>query len=202
MADSLHGLLSWLTNLPPVLLYAILGAAAALENIVPPIPADVVVVFGGLLAARGGASVWLVFAAVWACNVGGALAVYFAGRRFGAGFFAGRWGKAILRPNQLHRLGEFYRRYGLAIIFVSRFLPMFRAVVPVFAGVSGVGFFRTAVPVAAASGLWYGMLVYLGSVAGRNLEQILEGLSSAGRWLWLVALVVGAAVGWWWWRSR
>ena len=64
MVEGILGrLLDWLAGAHPVVVYAVLGAAAALENIIPPIPADVVVLFGGLLAGRGGADPWLVFAA-------------------------------------------------------------------------------------------------------------------------------------------
>lgn len=191
-----------LESAPEAVVYLVLGAAAALENVVPPIPADVVILFGGLLAGRGVARVEFVFLAVWACNVGGALGVYLVGRVYGPAFFQGRWGRLILRPGQVARLNAFYRRFGFGVIFVSRFLPMFRAVVPVFAGVAGIGFLRTAIPMAVASGLWYGLIVWIGATAGRNWEEIVGVLDSAGRWLWLVALVAAAGVARWWWRSR
>jgi len=202
LTGSVERLLEWLSAAPAAVVYLVLGLAAALENIIPPIPADVVVLFGGVVAGQGVANVWLVFVAVWLCNVGSAMLVYFLGRRYGDAFFAGRWGRLLLQPHQVEQLDRFYTRYGVRVIFISRFLPMFRAVVPVFAGVSGLGFWRTALPMAAASGLWYGMIVYLGAVAGRNWREILQTLSEAGRWLWIVAAVIAAGVVWWWWRSR
>lgn len=202
LAELLDAALTWLSRAPAGLVYSVLGLAAALENLVPPIPADVVVLFGSLLAARGGARVELVFLAVWLCNVGGAMLVYFLGRRYGAAFFQGRLGALLLRPAQLSSLSRFYQRWGFGVIFVSRFLPMFRAVVPVFAGVSGVGPVRTGLPMAVASALWYGTLVYLGSAAGRNWEQLVALLDSASRWLWIGAALLALGVAWWWRRSR
>lgn len=202
MNGSLVELLDRLAAAPAAVIYLVLGLAAALENLIPPIPADVVVLFGGLLAGRGGASVGLVFLAVWLSNVGGALLVYGIGRRFGVRFFQGRWGQLLLRPRQLERLNHVYRRYGFGVILISRFLPMFRAVVPVFAGVAGLGFWRTAVPMALASAAWYGGIVYLGSVAGRNWEAIVEQVNSAGRWLWLAAALVAVLVAACWWKTR
>ena len=202
MTGSVERLLEWLSGAPAALVYLSLALAAALENIIPPIPADVVVLFGGVVAGQGVANVWLVFLTVWIANVAGALLVYGFGLRYGESFFAGRWGRLLLQPHQLEQLDDFYRRYGVRVIFVSRFLPMFRAVVPVFAGVSRLGFWRTALPMAAASGLWYGTIVYLGAAAGRNWREILDALSSAGRWLWIVALLVAAGVGLWWLRTR
>jgi membrane protein DedA with SNARE-associated domain len=79
---------------------------------------------------------------------------------------------------------------------------MFRAVVPVFAGTTGVGFVRSAIPMAAASAAWYGAIVYIGSTAGRNWEQLRAGMESSGRWLFIAAAVLVAIVVWWWWKSR
>lgn len=202
MSQWLVGLMDRLAAAPEVVVYLVLGLAAALENLIPPIPADVVVLFGGLLAGRGAASVGGVFLAVWLSNVGGALLVYALGRRFGASFFQGRWGRLLLRPGQVQRLNNVYRRFGFGVILISRFLPMFRAVVPVFAGVAQLGFWRTAIPMALASAAWYGTIVYLGAVAGRNFEAIAAQLDAAGRWLWIAAglVAVVAAVGWW--RTR
>ena len=202
LAEGLRALLAWLLAAPAAVVYLVLGLFATLENLVPPVPADVVVLFGSVLAARGGARLELVFLVVWLCNDAGAMIVYFVGRHYGAAFFEGRWGRLLLKPGQVESLSGFYQRWGFWVIFVSRFLPMFRAVVPVFAGVAGVGVARAALPIAGASALWYGFLVYLGSAAGRNWEELLAGLESASRWLWLLALAVGVGVAAWWWRSR
>lgn len=191
-----------MTQLPELLIYVVVGLFAAVENVFPPVPADVVALFGGFLAGNGAASPWIAFLVVWLCNVAGALLVYWIGRRYGERFFDTRVGRLVLQPHQLRRLDAFYRRRGTVVIFVSRFLPMFRAVVPAFAGMSGLGWGKTAVPILVASGLWYGLVVYVGATAGENWEQIRAALEDAGRWIYLVALALAAGVAWLWWRSR
>ena len=49
----MSGILDWLETLPVAALYAALAIIAAIENIIPPVPADTVVAFGSFLAARG-----------------------------------------------------------------------------------------------------------------------------------------------------
>lgn len=202
MPGWLQSVLDWLLRIPEGLLLLILGLAAALENIIPPIPADVIILFGGFLAGQGVVSPWLAFAVVWVGNVGGALLVYAVGRTYGPGFFSGRIGGYLLKPRQLASLSDFYRRFGFAVIFVSRFTPVFRALVPVFAGVSHVGFFRTAIPIAVASAIWYGTLLYLGAAAGQNWQQIAGAVEESGRWLWLGAGLAALLLAVWWKRSR
>lgn len=202
MTSLVDWLLGLMLGLPEQLIYLVVGAFALVENVFPPVPADVVALFGGFLAGQGAAHAWGVFLVVWISNVLGALFVYWVGRTYGARFFATHWGGYLLRPHQLRRLDAFYRRRGTVVIFVSRFLPMFRAVVPAFAGMSGIGWIRAALPIAVASGLWYGLVVYLGATAGRNWEAIREALDSAGRWVYVVALLLLVPVARLWWKSR
>jgi membrane protein DedA with SNARE-associated domain len=186
----------------PTLVYLFIAAGAAVENVVPPIPADTFVLLGAVLAAAGRAEPRYVFLWTWLANVGGAMAVYLLARRYGNRFFNTAVGHWLLHPRQLEQVGRFYQRWGWPAIFVSRFLPGLRAVVPVFAGVTEVPVVLVVVPVAVASALWYGFIVYLGAFAGNNLDVILAQLDRVGNVLLAVATVVVAAIAHWWWRSR
>lgn len=202
MGGWIDRIVEWMEQLPEGLVYLVIGTFAGLENIVPPVPADVIALAGGFLAGRGVVSPWIAFLVVWACNVGTALLTYAAGRRYGPGFFSGRVGRLILQPGQMSRLAAFYARHGAKVIFVSRFLPGFRAVVPVFAGTSRLSLPRTAAPIALASALWYGFVVYLGATAGVHWEQIRGAVEASSRWLAIAAVPFFAAVAWWWWTTR
>lgn len=179
-----------------------LGAGAALENIVPPVPADTFILLGGFLAARGPADVLMVFLVTWLANTSGALLVYGTGHRFGPPFFDTRFGRLLLQPEQLARLQRFYRRRGTPAIFFARFLPGLRAVVPAFAGVARLPLASVTLPVTVASAIWYGGLVWLGSVAGENLETILEWYAAANRLLLVIAILIAAVILAAWLRSR
>lgn len=199
----MDAVLAFLSGLPPAVVYALLGAGAALENLLPPVPADTFVLLGGFLAGRTAAvDAWMVFLVTWGCNVASALAVYGVGHRHGRTFFEEGLGRKVLTPPQLRRMRRFYQRWGTPAIFLARFLPGLRAVVPAFAGVSHQPFLPVAVPVALASAIWYGVLVWLGATAGRNLDTLVGWLADTNRVLLAVALAVGVAVGVWWWRSR
>jgi membrane protein DedA with SNARE-associated domain len=194
--------LTSLAELPPWLIYVLMAAGAAVENVVPPVPADSFVVLGAILAAAGRAHPLHVFLATWLANVGGAFVVYALARRYGNRFFntaAGHW---LLHPRQIEQVGRFYRRWGWPAMFVSRFLPGIRAVVPVFAGVAQIPAHLVVPPLALASAIWYGLLVYLGAMAGHNLESILALLQRVSAPLVVLAVAVGGAGAVWWWKTR
>jgi len=196
------GLLELLEGLPPALVYIVLGLGAAIENILPPVPADTFVLFGGFVAARGLARVEWVFVATWLGNVASALFVYLMGYRYGRRFFELGAGARILNADQLSRVEDFYARRGIPALFFTRFLPGLRAVVPVFAGVSRLRMRVVAPPVLVASALWYGVLTYLGASAGENLEQIQERVGKANLGFLLVALALIGVLLIWWRRTR
>jgi membrane protein DedA with SNARE-associated domain len=185
-----------------LLLYFLLGTGAAFENFFPPVPADTFVLLGAFLAAGGRANAWTVFLVTWLANTSAALLVYWAGRRHGRPFFQVGLGRFLLNSAQLRRLGGFYDRWGLPAIFFARFLPGLRAMVPVFAGVTGQSFPLVAFPVLVASGIWYGCLVWLGATAGRNLSAVGEWIGGANRILLVLALIVAAAIILWWLKTR
>jgi len=198
----LEKLLALATGIPSGLIYVLLGAGAAIENLFPPVPSDTFVLLGGVLAEQGFLNPWLVLVVAWVCNVGSALFVYGMARKYGKAIFRTSWGRWLLRPHQLERLGDFYGRYGLVAIFGSRFLPVVRVVVPAFAGISNLGFLSTSIPLAVASAMWYSVVLYAGMLASRNFGRLLEWFNTANDWLLGAAILVVVGFVIWWWRTR
>ncbi len=189
--DLIDTILELLLTLPSDTVYVLIGALAALENIFPPIPADTAVGVGAFLSHRGTVTATTVFAVTWTSNVAAASLVYLAARTLGRQFFTGRLGKRLLHPARLERIEQLYRRYGVWGIFVSRFIPGVRAVVPPFAGVARLDVARSLVPMAVASGIWYGVLTALIATSAGRIEDVAR---LVGRLHW-VALVVAVVLG-------
>lgn len=202
MGGLVDRLIEWMQGLSEALVYVVIGLFAAVENVFPPVPADAIALTGGFLAGQGVVNPWIAFVIVWICNVAGALLVYWLGRRYGPALFDTRAGRFLVQPGQMARLARVYEKHGAKVIFVSRFLPAFRAVVPIFAGTTGMSFVRAAVPIAVASGAWYGLIVYLGATAGQNWDRIRAAVDASGRWLAIAAALLAIVVVWFWWKSR
>ena len=192
--------LDWLVHLPTVPTYAVLIALSAVENVFPPVPADLAVAIGAFLAARGEVSAVLLGVLCWAANQASAAGMYFFARSHGAGFFRQGWGAKLMPKEAMAAIQEAYDRFGVLGIFLSRFLPGIRAAVTPFAGVVGMPAARALVPAAAASAIWYAFLIGAGVTLGRNLEAVKRLVDEANRTLGLVALVVAVAFAFWLWR--
>jgi membrane protein DedA with SNARE-associated domain/uncharacterized tellurite resistance protein B-like protein len=187
-------LLTWLATLPPAAVYTVLALLAAIENVVPPVPSDAAVALGAFLSIRGLTTPLGVFVVTWVANLAGAAAVYFIARRYGRRLFATNTGRRLLAPRSLAIIEREYLRFGVVGIFISRFLPGIRAVVPPFAGLVGLSALRTLIPMGVASAIWYGGITILGTVIGAEWERINRIILGINRTLGIAALLVIALV--------
>ncbi len=191
---SVDAIITWLSDLPIVALYLSIFAISAVENIFPPFPADAVVAFGSFLAARGKASPYSTFLVSWIGNLTGAALMYYIGRRYGSSAFMSRLERWAGKGAE-QRLMKLYGKYGLPALFVSRFLPGVRAVVPPFAGAMKLPALPVALAVASASGIWFAFITFIAFRAGSNWDALYATIVRSGKIISLaaVALVVVAA---------
>jgi alkaline phosphatase len=195
-------LLDWVSGLPTAAVYLVLAVLSSVENVFPPVPADVAVVFGAFLSRRGIVSAPLLGLVCWVANTASSAGMYFLARARGKRFFAKGWPSKLLPPDAIKALERVYRKHGVAGIFVSRFLPGLRAAVTPFAGVVDMAPARALIPAAAASAIWYAFLVAVGAALGRNWEAAERLLGTTNRVLAIVALVAAALLAVWIWRRR
>lgn len=201
----MSGVLEWLSGLPAPALYLALIVTAALENFFPPLPADTIVAFGTFLAARGEATAVGAFLATWSGNVAGAMVVYALGRRYGAAAVERRifaYGKMGEKAES--RLEKLYVRYGMLALFLSRFLPGVRALVPPFAGAMKMPAIPVLMAIAIASGIWYGTVTVAAYHVGSDWDALRARLMEVSRTTTLVAgtVLTLIVVGWFIYRAR
>jgi membrane protein DedA with SNARE-associated domain/uncharacterized tellurite resistance protein B-like protein len=177
--------------------YAVLALLAAVENVLPPVPSDGAVALGAFLSHRHVTTPLLVFLVTWVANLIGAAGVYLAARRYGRRLFASPTGRRLLAPRSLAVIEREYLRFGVAGIFLSRFLPGIRAVVPPFAGLVGLGAVRTFVPMGLASALWYGGITIVGAAIGTEWSRITALIAGVNRTLGAVTLAVALGGALW-----
>lgn len=193
-------LLGWLAALPATAAYAVLAFLSAVENVFPPVPADVAVALGAFLAQRTGRSVFVLGTLCWLANTLSSAGMYALARSYGPDFFTSGPGRRLVPAAALDALRGAYARHGVAGIFVSRFLPGVRAAVTPFAGVVGLSPMRALVPAAAASGIWYAFLVGAATTLGLSWPIVRALIERTMSVLGVLGLVVAALILYWLWR--
>jgi membrane-associated protein len=192
--------LEWVAQLPELAVYLVLMALSALENVFPPVPADVAVVLGAFLAQHGVTQAPILGVLCWLANTASSAAMFFYARRHGRRFFESGWRGKLVPAEAMTAIEKAYARHGVLGIFISRFLPGIRAAVTPFAGIVGMSPVRALIPAAAASAIWYAVLVGFGSFLGVNWKTARHMVDDANRVLAILSVAITVAVVWWLWR--
>ncbi|MCC7265544.1 MAG: DedA family protein [Candidatus Latescibacteria bacterium] len=201
MEEYLSRLSAELGQWPPALVYGALILSAFLENIVPPVPGDTVVVFSAYLVGRGVLGLWAAYLATCAGGMLGFMAMFFLGYTRGRMFFVSRGGRLFTEDN-LAKAEGWLARYGLALVAANRFLSGVRSVIALAAGMGRMDWKRVALAGLLSIALWNALMFYAGMMVGQHWGRVLEYLEEYNRIL--TALLVAGALGlaWRWWRRR
>lgn len=145
----------------------------ALESACIPIPSEVTMPVGGLLAAEGKLSFFWVGMIGAVANLVGSWIAYAAGRFGGRGFLM-KYGRYILiRPHDIERADDWFARYGSPAVFFSRLLPVVRTFISLPAGVAKMPILRFSVLTFIGCLPWSFALAWAGWLLGDNWEALL-----------------------------
>lgn len=207
----LQPFLTWIEGLGAGSLYALMGLLAFCEGMLPPIPGDIAAAFLAFISARNGGLMLPTALVITTGSVGGSSVVWWVGRRFGAEWITHQLGRIGMAKSELkaeraeHRIEDAYRRYGWVALFLSRFIPGVRAMVPLAAGAMRVPLWETLGIMWLSSFMWYSVIVWIAMRVGRDWESVKAGMTQfaqgAGLGALGLALVLGI-VGWLVWRRR
>jgi len=173
----LEELIFSLQQFPPLLVYLIVFAVAFAENIFPPSPSDLLIVFAGSLVGVGHGGFIPVLLAATLGSTCGFLVMYKLGLWFGRKILDdGRM--SFLPRGAIHKVEAWFRRFGYWVIVANRFLAGTRAVVAFFAGMSDLQLGKTLLLSFISSLVWNAILISSGYTLGNNWKQIGDHLAS------------------------
>ncbi|MEQ8980762.1 MAG: VTT domain-containing protein [Deltaproteobacteria bacterium] len=150
-------------------------AAAALEYLMPPLPADTVVLAGSLFVVAGVHSFLLVDTVAIAGGALGAAVHFGIGHKFAkpdGSVRGGRYVEMLVGEGRLEKFFEVFRKRGMWVIAVNRALPGIRAVTFFAAGAARLPFTRTMAFGLISNVVWSTAILSLGVALGGNWEKI------------------------------
>lgn len=202
MAEQTLEFFEWIRLLSPFWSYVILTAIAYGENVIPPIPGDLVIVFGGYLAATGQLSFAMVVLLATIGGAAGFMTMFMLGRRFGDAALDPdrmRW----LPKKRMYRARLWLLKWGFAIVGVNRFLSGLRSVISLTVGAARMNIWKTALFATLSSLVWTWLIAYLGAVIGENWDVVTSIFRSYGTAVTIIIVsLVLAKLGHSWWLRR
>ncbi len=171
---------------------AILFLGSLIEYVFPPFPGDTLVVLGAWYAVNGVLSWPMTFAAVTAGAVVGAFIDYRVGAALGRAIERGARRRGPLTIEHVRRVEDGYRRFGAWFLLANRFLPGIRAFLFVGAGAARLPVWRVLLYGGISAVLWNAILLALGALVVRNLDELVGVLEHYTAVAWGVMALVAA----------
>jgi LPXTG-motif cell wall-anchored protein len=172
------------------------GLLILLENLIPPIPSEVVLPLAGFRSSTGALNVFAVWPAATLGGVVGALLLYGLGAWLGYDRLYRLAGKSwfiVASQRDLDRGHELFDRHGGKVVLFARCVPFLRSVVSIPAGVLGMPLPRFTVLTAIGTGVWNGLFLGLGWWLGERWDQVQTWLGPVS-YVVLGLLLVGLVV--------
>ncbi|MGE5399997.1 MAG: DedA family protein [Ignavibacteriales bacterium] len=175
----LEDIITYINGLSPFWVYLTLFVFCFIENVFPPSPSDVVVVFGASLISGGGREINFI-PVLLITSLGssaGFMLMYYVGMFLGEKII--RSGKLkFISPESISKTDQWFSKYGYKLIILNRFLPGTRSVISFFSGFSELNAKKTFIFATISAFAWNLGLIYLGVVLGNNVNLIDKYLST------------------------
>ena len=156
--------------------YSAILLAMFLENLIPPIPSELIMPLGGFYVSQGQLDFLPVLLAGLLGTVIGALPWYGIGRLVNEERIEkwlesnGRW--IGINPQELARSRKWFNRYGVSLVFWGRLVPGIRTLISVPAGIELMPMTPFLIWTTAGSLIWTFFLTITGFYLGDNYANI------------------------------
>jgi membrane protein DedA with SNARE-associated domain len=158
-----------------------------LENVLPPIPSELIMPLGGFHASRGRMSFAAVVAAGTAGSVLGAIPLYYLGKLIGRERlrrWVGRKGHWLaLSPEDLDKADDWFNRHRGAAVFLCRLVPGVRSLISIPAGLNEMPLGTFLLYTTIGTAIWAAALAWVGKLLGEHYDRV-------GHWLGPVTYIV------------
>lgn len=171
----LEEVIGWIYTLSVVSILTIFFFIAWLENVFPFVPGDMLIVFGGYLAAQNVIS----FVSLWGVTTLGAIAGFMT--MYGLGAFWGykivgddehRWFSSWIDSGTIGKGKRWMQQWGQWVILFNRFLAGTRSVIALTAGIYRTRVRTTLINATLSSLTWNWILIGLGWLVHDNWQVI------------------------------
>ena len=156
--------------------YLTISLAMFLENIIPPIPSEIIMPLGGFFVYQQKLNFY--FLVFWGLlgTIAGSLPWYYLGKLVNEkrlSNFLDKRGKYLgITSDDLDKSKRWFDKYGVSLVFWGRLVPGIRTLISVPAGMELMPLKRFLVWTTLGSLIWISLLTYAGYIFGENYHII------------------------------
>jgi len=172
----INSIIFWVLALIERLGYLGLAFGMFIENIFPPIPSELIMPFGGFLAAEGRMNMITLIIAGTIASFLGTLPFYFLGYygdKLVVDKFLKGWGKYLfITEDEVDKGIAFFKKYGKGATFFGRLVPIVRSVISFPAGLTKMSIYEFSIFSLLGTALWTTLLCVAGYILGDNWREV------------------------------
>ena len=156
--------------------YLTICFAMFLENIIPPIPSEIIMPLGGFFVYQQKLNFYILV--LWGVlgTIAGSIPWYYLGKLVNEkrlSNFLDKRGKFIgITSNDLIKSKRWFDKYGVSLVFWGRLVPGIRTLISVPAGMELMPLRKFLIWTSLGSLIWVALLTYAGFVFGENYQII------------------------------
>ena len=155
-----------------IIAYLTIGLAMFLENIIPPIPSEIIMPLGGFLVYQQKLNFYILVFWGLLGTILGSLPWYYLGRLVNEkkiADFLDKRGKYLgISSNDLTKSKRWFDKYGVSLVFWGRLIPGIRTLISVPAGIELMPIKKFLIWTTFGSFIWVALLTYAGYLFGEN----------------------------------
>ena len=150
----------------------------AIENIFPPIPSEVILLFGGFMTTYTKLNIIFIIIASTLGSLIGAIVLYYIGKIFNKErlkkIISGKIGKILrLKNSDIDKADKWFDTKGNKTVFFCRFIPIVRSLISIPAGMSEMPIIKFLTYTIFGSLIWNTVIIITGKMVGNNWTKIL-----------------------------
>lgn len=178
-----------------------------IENVFPPIPSEVILLFGGVMTTYTKLSIFGMIVASTLGSLFGAIILYYIGKIFNKDklkkIISGRLGKVLrLKVSDIDNADNWFDNKGNKTVFFCRFIPLVRSLISIPAGMSEMPVFKFLLYTLFGSLIWNTVLIIVGSVVGENWTKIVGILDTYSHTVVIILFIIFVVGVYFFYRNR
>ncbi len=179
----------------------------AIENIFPPIPSEVILVFGGFMTTYTSLNIPIMILAATLGSLLGAIVLYYIGKIFNKErlkrIVNGKIGKVLrLKASDIEKADKWFDTKGNKTVFFCRFIPIVRSLISIPAGMSEMPMQKFLLYTISGSLIWNTVLIIVGSIVGDKWETIVGYLDNFSNIILIILVIIFVVVIIYWFVIR
>ena len=165
-----------------------------IENIFPPIPSEVVLLFGGFMTTYSKLNLFgMVIFSTLGSTVG-AIVLYYIGKILNKErlkkLVSGKIGKILhLKASDIEKADKWFDTKGNKTVFFCRFIPVVRSLISIPAGMSEMIMSKFLIYTITGSLIWNTVLLFVGSKVGENWKKIEQMMSQYSHIILIILII-------------